>query len=396
MERFKQLLFINEYPPSTQAGAPLIMRELLRGYDPERLDVVCCGSFLDTASSVVRATYLPCRHTRIASFTTTRRPRRVFGPLESTLNCWRLPRIMQVGRRIARERRVEAILTTSYGAEMPNAAYLLARELGVPFYYYEMDRLDSVFGSPCAKRLITKHRREFLRSARKLWLVSPAMVREFKREYGVDGEFMHHFVDIERYQRIANEAPALPEDRLELVYTGSINAMFLDSMQWFCDWLNQGLVVCGRSVELTIYSGGCPPSLLGPKVRYAGFVPSEQVPEKLARAHAAVILVSFTNERGIKAQIETSIYTKTVDYLAAGRPVLVVAPPYAAQLEYYGGVSSVVQSLDRERVVAALTRFVTDAPYVDDLRRRGLELVRRQHSFDSVGRRFLSEFRSAD
>ena len=392
--RYKQLLFINEYPPSTLAGAPLIMRQLLREYDPERLDVLCCDSFYRNVGPVVRESYLPCRHTAVRAFNTTQRPRRVFGPLEATLNCWRLPKIMRLARRIARERRVEAVLTTSYGAEMPHAAYFLAQELGLPFYYYEMDRLDSVFTCGCAKRMITRNRRAFLHSAAKLWLVSPAMVREFKKLYGVDGEFMHYFVDIDRYQRVAREAAPLPSDRLVLVYTGSLNSMFLDSMRWFCDWLNRGVTVAGRPVELLIYSSHCPPALLGPNVKYQGFVDSELIAQKLAEAHIAVILVSFTSDRGVKEQIETSIYTKTVDYLAAGRPVLVVAPPYAAQLEHYGAVSSVVERLDHGAVASALERLATDRAYVEDLRRRGLELVREQHSPETVERRFLAQFRS--
>jgi glycosyltransferase involved in cell wall biosynthesis len=392
--RYKQLLFLNEYPPSTQAGAPLIMRQLLRAYAPERLDVLCCDSFYGRAAPVVRESFLPCAHTRVPAFNTALRPRRLFAPVEATLNCWRLPLIMRMGRRIVRERGVEAVLTTSYGAEMPHAAYFLAREFGLPFYYYEMDRLDSVFTCGAARRLITRNRRDFLHATAKLWLVSPAMVRAYKRLYGVEGEFMHHFVDIERYQRVAREAPPLPRDAIRLVYTGSINSMFLDSMKWFCDWLNQGLRVDGRPVELSIYSSHCPAALLGPNVRYEGFVSSEAVAEKLVAAHIAVILVSFTSERGVKEQIETSIYTKTVDYLAAGRPVLVVAPPYAAQLEHYGSVSCVVERLDREAVAAALLRLVTDDAYVRDLRERGLKLVSEQHSWDSVGLRFLSHFRS--
>jgi glycosyltransferase involved in cell wall biosynthesis len=392
--RYDQLLFVNEYPPSTQAGAPLIMRELLREYDPERLDVLCCDSFYGNVADVVRKSFLDCRHTSIRGFNTQQRPRRVFGPIEATLNCWRLPYIMHVGRRIVRERRVRALLTTSYGAEWPHAAYFLAREFGLPFYYYEMDRLDSVFTCRAAKRLITKHRVDFLRSAKKLWLVSPTMVKTFKRLYGVDGEFMHHFVDLERYQRIAREAPPLPDDRIRLVYTGSINSMFLDTMRWFCEWLNQGLTIDGRPVELAIYSGHCPPGLEGPRVKYEGFVSSELVAEKLAAAHIAVILVSFTADQAVKEQIETSIYTKTVDYLAAGRPVLTVAPPYAAQLEHYGKVSAVIDRLDRAAVERTLERLVGDAAYVDDLRERGFALVREQHSFDAVGRRFLANFRT--
>lgn len=392
--RYKQLLFINEYPPSTLAGAPLIMRQLLREYDAERLDVLCCDSFYGPAVPLVRESFLACRHTAVRAFNTNLRPRRVFGPLEATLNCARLPHITALGRRMIRERRVEALLTTSYGAEFPHAAYFLAREHGLPFYYYEMDRLDSVFTCTAAKLLITRYRREFLRAAKKLWLVSPSMVREFKRLYDVDGEFMHHFVDIERYQRVARETEPPPSTRLQLIYTGSINSMFLDTMRWFCEWLNRGLVVAGRPVELSIFSGYCPPGLAGPHVKYEGFVSSELVAEKLAGAHLAVILVSFTSDRGVREQIETSIYTKTVDYLAAGRPVLVVAPPYAAQLEHYGSVSAVVTRLDYEAVRATLERLATDTAYTDGLRARGLALVREQHSFDTVGRRFLANFRA--
>ena len=36
---FKQLLFINDYPPAAVAGAPIVARQLLKGYDQERLDV---------------------------------------------------------------------------------------------------------------------------------------------------------------------------------------------------------------------------------------------------------------------------------------------------------------------------------------------------------------------
>jgi glycosyltransferase involved in cell wall biosynthesis len=303
---------------------------------------------------------------------------------------------MKVARRIVSERQVEALFTTSYGAEMPHAAYFLSRELGLPFYYFEMDRLDSVFPCSAAERMIKRHRQDFLRHAEKLWLISPAMVRDFKRLYGVDGEFLHHFVDIERYERIASSAPPPPTDRIRIMYTGSINSMFLSTMRWFADWLNEGLTIDGRVVEMSIYSGFCPPGLVGPHVRYEGFVSSEEIPSKLCEAHLAAILVSFTRDEGVRQQIETSIYTKTVDYLAVSRPVLVVSPPYAAQLDHFGSVCSVVQSLDREAVAAAIRRLVTDQAYADDLRQRGLELVRRQHSQATVGRQFLAHFLKED
>jgi glycosyltransferase involved in cell wall biosynthesis len=394
--RYKQLLVINEYPPSTIAGAPVIARQLFGRYDPERMDVLCSGSWYDNVTPTVRETFLPCRHTSIRSFKSNFRPRRVFEPVDSTLDCARLPWILRVARRIARERGVEALFTTSLGAEFPHAAYFLAKELSLPLYYFEMDRLDSVFTSPAAEWLIRRYRRDFLRSVERLWLISPAMVREFKALYGVDGHFMHHFVNIERYQQVTREAPPLPNDRIELVYTGSINSMFLDSMRWFAAWLNRGLSIDGRPVELSIYSAWCPPELVGRHVKYHGLVKSEQIPSKLAAAHAALILVSFTDEKGVKEQIRTSIYTKTIDYLASGRPVLVVSPDYAGEVDYFGGVTEVVNRLDETAIVAALRRIVDDPAHADALSARGLELVRKRHSESAIDEIFLSHFRTRE
>ncbi len=53
---YRQLLMINEYPPSTVAGAPVIARQLLRYYPPEKLDVVCCASWYNRATPTVRET----------------------------------------------------------------------------------------------------------------------------------------------------------------------------------------------------------------------------------------------------------------------------------------------------------------------------------------------------
>lgn len=392
-EAYRQLLMINEYPPSTVAGAPVIARQLLRYYPPERLDVICCASWYKGADPKVRSTFLQCRHTPIRSFRYNLRPRRIFSPIESTLDLMRLPRIMEVGRRIIRERKVEALFSISFGPEMPHAAYFLSRELGLPFFYFESDRLDAYFFNRFAKKLITENRQAFLKSARKLWLTSPKMVRDFKADYGVDGEYLFHFVDVDAYQRDAHAAPALPKDRIRLVYTGSINAMFYDTMKWWCDRLNRGLEIDGRPVDLTIYSASCPPALLGSAVRHAGLVTLEQIPEKLAQAHAAVILVSFTQEPGIRAQVETSLYTKTIDYLAAGRPVLIVSPPYSAEVDCFRSVAAVVNEVDESAVVGAIRRLVDDQDYITDLRKKGLEMVREHHSLEALDRRFLSHFR---
>jgi glycosyltransferase involved in cell wall biosynthesis len=389
--RYKQLLFLNDYPPSNVAGAPIIARQLFKPYDPERMDVLFCGSWAKAAPE----TFLPCRHTVVRAYTTALRPRRIFIPIEATLNCMRLGKIMEMGRRIVRERKVEALFTTSYGAEMPHAAYFLAREFGLPFYHFEMDRLDAVFLCRKAKTLVTRNRQEFLRSAAKLWLISPAMVRAYKRIYGVEGELLHHFVDIEKYQHAVRAAGDRPKDKLRLVYTGSINVMLQGTMEWFCRFLNQGVEIEGRPVELSIYSSHCPPGLVGPHVFYRGFVRSEEIPNKLAESDVLLSVSAFEAPPGMREQVQTSVGTKTADYLASGRPMLLIAPQESALWDYCQGVASIVDTLDLERVRQALTRLATDPDYGRELGEAGLRLVRERHSLEALDRLFLSNFRTA-
>ena len=388
--RYKQLLFINDYPPSNVAGAPIIARQLFQSYDQKRMDVLFCGSWARSSPE----SFLPCRHTVVRSYTTKLRPRRFFGPIEATLNCMRLEKIMGVARRIINERGVEVLFTTSYGAEMPHAAYFLSKELGLPFCHFEMDRLDAYFLCRRAEKLIVRHRRDFLASASKLWLISPAMVREYERSYGVRGEPLHHFLDPDEYQRAARDAGERSTDKLRLVYTGSIGVMLQGTMAWLCQILNRGIEIAGRRVELTIYSTWCPPGLAGPHVTYAGFIRSHEIPNKLAAADVTLNVSAFDAPPGFRAQVRTSVGTKTADYLASGRPMLLIAPHEAALYDYCRDVSCVVDRLDERALRQALERLATESHYVADLTRAGLDLVRERHSPAALDRLFLSYFRA--
>jgi glycosyltransferase involved in cell wall biosynthesis len=390
---FKQLLFINEYPPCSVAGGPVIARQLLRNYDPARMDIICCASWYPDARPQMRETYLPCNHVAVPTHRTSRRPRRFFGPWEASLDCGRLDQIIEMGRKIIQEKKVEALFTMSYGCEMPHAAYFLHKEFGIPLYYFETDDLIGQATCRRAYKMITKHREDFLNSVSKLWLTSPAMVRTYRERYGVEGEFLFHFVDMDYYLQSAMAAPSPPTDRISIIYTGSVNQMFYDTMKWFCDRLNRGLTIDGKPVEMTIYSGACPPELLGPHVTWPGLVKLEEIPGLLGQAHLAAILVSFTQNPTVKELIQTSLYTKTIDYLAAGRPVLVVSPTYSSEVDYFGDVTCMVDKAEEEPIVAAIRRILNDREYTEKLRRDGLELVRRQHSLEALENIFLRHFR---
>jgi dihydroxyacetone kinase len=91
--------------------------------------------------------------------------------------------------------------------------------------------------------------------------------------------------------------------------------------------------------------------------------------------------------------IETSIYTKTVDYLASGTPTLIIAPKYAAQIEAFGDASTVLTALDEASLVAAIRAMALDTNERTRLKTAGLTLVREKHSMAAREQIFLSKFR---
>jgi glycosyltransferase involved in cell wall biosynthesis len=343
----------------------------------------------------VGGTLLPCRHTLVPGIRFARlRPARVFGPLFASLNCLRIPLILRAARRVIRESGSEAILTATNHCEFNLAAYFLHRETGLPLYWFETDDWEIANAQLLPRWLVRRYRLAVLGSVTKLWVTSPAMGRDYRERFGVEGEFLFHFVEPDRYAAAARaqQPPPAPHP-VELVYAGSINFMFLSTMRALCRYLNEGLEVDGRRVRLTIYGPACPQELQGPGVSWGGLVNPDDVPAVLARAHALLIAVTFDQDPGLIQLVKTSLYTKTVDYLASGRPVLVVSPPYTAEIDYFGGVTHVVPTPDRAAFEAAVRKLVRDHDYAADLARRGQDLVRRRHSPEALDQAFLRHFR---
>jgi hypothetical protein len=132
---------------------------------------------------------------------------------------------------------------------------------------------------------------------------------------------------------------------------------------------------------------------MGPNVHWGGFVPVEQIPLKLGESHIAAVLVSFTDRPDIRSLIETSIYTKTVDYLASGTPTLIIAPEYAAQVDAFGPASMVLTQLDEAALVNAIRSMALDESERSRLQDAGFALVREKHSMAAREQIFLSKFR---
>jgi glycosyltransferase involved in cell wall biosynthesis len=392
--RLKRLLYMSEHPPSTVGGGPLIVRQLLGEYDQDALHVLCSRRIYDAADDLVRASYLDCEHTAVGDLQPfDPRPRRLWGPVWSTLNLARIPYLVRRARRIVRERRIEAIFTVPWLCDLGLAAYLTSRRTGLPLYVFETDDWEAANPHTLPKLLTKRFHTPLLTRAERLWLTSPAMVRRYEDKFGRRGEFLFHHVDVDRYQRAAAGREPFANGRISLVYTGSINRMFIDTMGDLCGLLNSGFEVDGRPVTLDIYGGRCPDGFQGPAVTWKGLVDSGDIPDALAAADIPLIAVTFSQDEDLVDLVKTSLYTKTIDYLASGRPVLVVSPPYSGEVDYFGSVVTHVDTASPDALRSAIATIVADRERRDALSAAGLDLVRSRHSLEAIGPLFLDHFR---
>lgn len=393
---FTPLLYMSEYPPSTIGGAPVIARQLLREYDMDRLHVLCDRQQFELGGELSRRTHLSCQHITVRNTDPFRlRPRRVFGPLADQLNSFRIPHIVTTAEKLIAEHSVGAIFTIPWRAEFAAAALEVSLRHDVPLYVFVTDDWQAMNPRFRPGRIVAAKYSVLLERARQLWLTSPAMVDQIEERFGVRGEFLFHFVNLE--ERLARSRARRPPDEgpLRVLYTGAINEMFIDTMRRFCGMLNRGCEIDGRRVAMDIYTGHCPPELLGPAVAHKGFISADAIPDVLAEAHVLVVLVSFTDEPHTRKLIETSLYTKTIDYLAAERPTLVVAPPYSGEAKYFGGVTTYVDSPEEEAMRSGLTSAVDGSAGQGSRIAEGVALVRRRHSREALDAVFLRHFRTA-
>ncbi len=391
---FRRLLYMSEHPPSTVGGQPLIIRQLLLGHGMDHLHVMC-DARLYRASTLVAGSFLPCPHTPIrnAGGGLELRPRRVFTVLADTANLLRIGTIVRTAERLVTEHGVEAIFTVPWRCDFALAAYRLSLSTGLPLYVFETDDWTAMNPSSIPGLLVRRHHGELLRHAEKVWVTSPAMVERHQKRFGVDAEFLFHYIDAEAYVQAGAERARLSDPgTLRIVYTGAINAMFFDTMERICEQINTGIEVAGRRVRLDVYGSGMPTSFQGRYVHYRGLVSSEAIPAVLANADVTLIAVTFATDSNLVDLIRTSLFTKTVDYLAASRPVIVVSPPDSAEVRYFGDVATVVDSPDPARFVQALARIARDDEAVAEQCARGLEFVRDRHSLQRRDEVFLRHF----
>jgi glycosyltransferase involved in cell wall biosynthesis len=268
---------------------------------------------------------------------------------------------------IVRKERCDSIVASSGGdmLDIP-AAHLAARKVGVPFFPYFFDHWSqqAVF-APRLRRLAELVEPRILRRASTVIVPNEFLASDLERPGRVRTVIVRNGCDIpsalsaEGLQRMSGATAAI-------VYTGAVYSANHDALRNLANALDSA----GLQATLHLYTAQPEEEIAQAGIRGPISVhPHRPLVEMPAlQAQADILFLPLAFDTPYPALIRSSSPAKMAEYLAAGRPILVHAPPDSFVSWYFSkhACGLVVDQLEPEPLADAVQRLLED----DDLRQR--------------------------
>jgi glycosyltransferase involved in cell wall biosynthesis len=269
------------------------------------------------------------------------------------------------------------------------AAAQAARLAGIPWFTYHMDAPVPWEQAAWPDRYFLRRRQlPLLQSARGRLVISEALADDFQQRFGLSSVVIRHGLDLRLYPPA--EAPAEPNrGPLRLVHTGVVEHLQYESLRRIIDAVAQCPELQARVILSTPNRredlAAC--GLAQPHVEMVA-LPTPEV--RALQRSASVLLAVLPFFGQIKALDLTAFPTKLVEYMAAGVPILVHAPPesflarHVRQYQY----AWLVDRPDPAVLVAALKALQTDADLRRQLSRRARQTAEQLYALPRVAQAF--------
>lgn len=402
--RTVKLLVVSAWAPPMIGGGPLLLSKLLRALPPESYMLLTAeqSRFLGKQGAWLGAIYhfLGDQHAYRPAGNVEPTATAPFGRLAATRLRWlpfahamrdirdltiRSRSVRRQAIQLIREHQPIEVVATSDDGVFLLGAYQAAKathtDLTVLLFDVYAGNNFSLVKRIAARRL----ERRILRFAKTVIVTNEKTRAHYARSYGIDAVVLPHIAtspDGDRYRRAQGQS---------IVYAGSVYWAQRDAVQDLVSALRY--LPEARLTLLTDASETEMRRVRGHSTQVqARWVAADEVAAWYARADVLFLPLSFGNDA--RDVIRTASPGKLAEYLAAGVPILVHAPPdsFIAEDAARHGWGLVVDTPGESGLRAALRSLFTD----DDLRRRlvtnALEILRTRHDERIVGERFRDVF----
>ena len=386
--RLPNLLYIADVPvESSYHGSALIYR-LLQGYPPEQIQIVQSGNYAsqpDRRLPDVQYKTLKSRYVRLL----TSRFHRWYSVWLSMTSGERATEIEELLGGF----RPEAVLTVAHG-HLSMTAVEFARRNGLPLHLVIHDDWAAVarLPRPFRGQLERQFKCTYLAAVSRL-CVSPYMVDEFARRFGVGGSVLYP-------SRAMHGSPfARPPERLRsgkrnivFAFAGTINSAgyscLVRMLSECLEAYNGQLKIFGPTTKNQASREG----LGRPNIELCGPMKSAELIERL-RHSVDVLFVPMSFASTDRANMKIGFPSKLADYTAIGLPILIFGPDYCSAVRWARanpGVADVVDVAAPDALGKAVGRLARDADWRLSLATRALQIGERLFSHSVVQGKFFS------
>jgi glycosyltransferase involved in cell wall biosynthesis len=274
--------------------------------------------------------------------------------------------------------------------------FLAAKSLGLPFYAHMHDLwTENMRSNTPLGRFAEQWEPLILRQATRVLCMTEAMQEHYRKKYRIETDLLPHCVAETDYLTAPTEMCIPKMSKVTALFVGSVSPpMNLDALKVLASASEllppeYELLYC-TAVDLATLNhlGVCSSRL---RVKY---VTRAEVQRIQSEAH--VLVAPLSHKNCSTAEVRTVFSTKLLEYLIAGRPIVVFAPDgsYHAESASKKGWGFVVSEDSPAKLAAAVVRVATDEDLAARLVRGALKEAQSRLAGHHAGR--LREWVLAD
>jgi glycosyltransferase involved in cell wall biosynthesis len=376
--RAPRLLYVCEFPPSNRHGGAILVKRLFDKHPADRLVVITSKRGMKASQT---ADLCECRHIALPFFGRSR-----YLGIRALVQGLGLALVALRSIIEIKHKRIDALITIVAGRYYLAAA-LAAWATATPHITIVNDSFVSGTASPSIflRKTLRYLTREILRSAAHIYAVSPEMQRLIFRECGVESEVQLPSA-IAQPRHTDGQSQIAREVGPVILFAGNAGYEVRDCLDLLADLIATGqlreyglpeakLHLCTALTDAEMRTRGWD--------RYGivsrGWVPQSELPKVLSSADILLLPYSFLESS--RAAVETAFPSKTADYLAAGKPILVFGPRYSSLVRYASeqGFAEIVDEFSPTALARSMQKIVSSPTYRERLAARALEVFSANH-----------------
>lgn len=354
----KTLIVTTDFPPAP-GGSSVVFKNLLQHIDPASFAVLTKSWNHEEAIEPPEG-YCVFRIPDIIPFAIP--GRRHIDPLFRKLA---VRKIVKAGLKAVEDLKCDGVLAAFPHHAHLEAGAVVARKAGVPFSVYLHDTvLEANLGVPLYERWAKSLQKRIFKMADPIFVMTGGMQELYQREYGMETIVLPHCFDK------ALPAEELPRknnpNEINLFFGGSIYRTCLSAFQNILNAIRPD-----PRIRVSISNPGRPhPDLHLPDNRLNWtYMPDESAfLHKLRQSDVLLVPLGFTDNVA-HGEISTIFPTKCIEYLWAGRPILVHCPEdyYLAKFFKKHQCGLVVSDPAPDAIRRAVIRLVEDTDFVNTM-----------------------------